>query len=99
MEGVGTFLLVLGFVSAVPVIFVNTYLWMRFTALYVRASPQKMPFLPLDFGGRWQQVLRTPNDDPIVERLRMQLRLSQRLLFLPFAFVLPGVALIAASSR
>jgi len=29
----------------------------------------------------------------------MQLRLSQRLLFLPFAFVLPGVALIAASSR
>ena len=97
MQSAGTFLVILFFVSVVPVLLVNRYLWMRFTALYERTSPNKMPFLQLDFRGRWLRVLGVPSDDPVVERARKQLRLSQRLLFFPFAFMLTGMALIALS--
>jgi hypothetical protein len=90
------FLLLLGFVLAVPVILANSFLWLRFTSLYVRATPEKMPFLPLDFGGRWQRTLATPHADSSVDRARRQLRLSQRLLLVPFAVATVGVALLVA---
>jgi hypothetical protein len=96
MRDVGLFLLVLGFVLAVPVILTNSFLWLRFTSLYVRATPEKMPFLPLDFGGRWQRSLGTPHPDSSVDRARRQLRLSQRLLLVPMAVALLGVALLVA---
>jgi hypothetical protein len=97
VQSIGTFLVILGLVSVVPALLVNRYLWMRFTAMYERTSPNTMPFLPLDFRGRWLQVLGIPTDDPVAERARMRLRLSQRLLYFPFAFMLGGMALIAVS--
>jgi hypothetical protein len=97
LQSVGAFLVILGLVSVVPALLVNRYLWMRFTALYERTSPNKMPLLPLDFRGRWLQVLGIPTDDPVVERARKQLRLSQQLLYFPFAFLLTGMVLIAVS--
>ena len=99
MQGVGTFLLLFGFASAVPLILINTLLWMRFTALYARSSSEKMPFLPLDFGGRWQQALRVAHVDPGVERLRRQLRISQRLLLVPLAVAWLATLLIVAAPK
>jgi hypothetical protein len=97
VQSAGAFLVILGLASVVPVLLVNRYLWMRFTALYERTSSNKMPFLQLDFRGRWLQVLGIPSDDPVVERARKRLKFSQRLLFFPFAFMLMGMALIAFS--
>jgi hypothetical protein len=98
MRDFGGFLLLLGFASAVPVILVNSFLWLRFTSLYVRATPESMPFLPLDFGGRWQRALATPHPDSAVERVRGQVRLSQRLLFVPMGIALLGVLLAGFAS-
>jgi len=67
LQGGGLILVLLGFGSAIPVILWNTYLSLRFCALYVLRSHEKMPFLPFDFRGRWQRVFATPNVDPVVE--------------------------------
>jgi len=97
MRDVGLFLLLLGFVLAVPVILANSFLWLRYTSLYARGTSERMPFLPLDFGGRWRRSLATPHPDSAVDRARRQLRLSQRLLLVPFAVATVGVALLTAS--
>lgn len=99
LQATGLFLVVLGFGCAVPVMLWNTFLSVRFTTLYVRRSGEKMPFLPFDFGGRWQRVFMTPHADPAVERMRRHFVFSQRLIFAPFVLALLGVGVIAVSSR
>lgn len=100
LQTAGLFLLiVLGFGRAVPVLLLNTYLSIRFYVAIRARSREKMPFLPFDFGGRWQRVFATPNADPLLERIRRHLLFWQRLLFAPLVFALLGVALVTLASR
>src|SRR6266513_1971306 len=96
MSGIGGFVFLLGGVSFAAAILANSFLWRRFTSRYVRATPERMPFLPVDFGGRWRRALATPHPDLAVDRVRRQLRLSQLLLLLSFAVAVLGVALLIA---
>jgi len=96
VRGIGGFVFLLGVLSFAAAILANSFLWRRFTSRYVRATPERMPFLPVDFGGRWRRALATPHPDLAVDRVRRQLRLSQLLLLLSFAVAVLGVALLIA---
>ena len=91
--------LILSFVFAIPLILVNTFLWIRFNRLYRRRSAEKMPPFLFDVAGRWFQVLRSPNAEPDIERMRRQVRFSERLLSGPLVLALLGIGLLLASSR
>jgi len=96
VRGIGGFVFLLGVLSFAAAILANSFLWLRFRSLFVRATPEKMPYLPLDFGGRWRRALATPHPDSAVDRVRRQLRLSQLMLVLSFAVAVLGVALLTA---
>jgi hypothetical protein len=98
VASLGEFLIGLGFALAVPAILVNTFLWMRFTRLYRHHPSEKMPFLLVDFHGRWRRALSTPQPDPTVEVARRHLRVSQFLLFVPMGIVLIGAVLATRSA-
>jgi len=96
MRDIGGYLLLLGVLAFAAAILVNSFLWMRFTSRYKRATPERMPFLPLDFGGRWRRALAIPHPDSALDRVRRHLRLSQLLLLLSFGVAVLGVALLSA---
>ena len=99
MDTLALFLVVLRSCSAVVVILVNSYLWTRFPRLYECRSPERMPFLLFDYRGRWARVLRTPQADPVAERVRRQLHVSQLAFLIPIVILLAGVALASSPTR
>jgi hypothetical protein len=82
-------LVALTFVSAVPLILINTFLWYRFERLYRRSSPHKMPPIIFDFRGRWLRARGEPHPDAEVDRARRLLNRSYA------AFLIPVVLMIA----